>query len=276
MTGNELLAAAIARLRVAGVPDAPRDARWLLAEALGIAPGRLTLELAEPVPEAAQATFDALIARREAREPVSYILGRRAFYGRDFIVTPDVLDPRPETETVIEQALSEPFDTVLDLGTGSGCILLTLLAERPRVRGRGVDLSPAALEIARANARALGVSPELVLSDWFSAVDGQFDLIVANPPYISDSDMAGLGPDVLNHEPHLALTPGGDGLDPYRIITAQVLHHLKPGGRLIVEIGPSQGDRVQALFSAAGLEDPQVHTDLDNRHRVVTGRAPMV
>lgn len=274
-TASALLPAATARLREAGVPDPARDARLLLAHALGVTPDRLTLALAEPVPENVGERFHALIERRAARQPVSQIIGARLFWGRRFKVTPDVLDPRPETEILIAEALSEPFARVLDLGTGSGAILLTLLAERPGARGLGVDISHAALEVARANAAALGVlaRAELRLSDWFAKVEGRFDLIVANPPYIAKDEMEALAPETRDWEPHLALSPGGDGLAAYRAIAACCATHLSTGGRLLVEIGPTQADAVCALFTAAGLAAPCVLRDMDDRPRLIAARA---
>lgn len=275
MNGNAALAAAVRRLREAGIPDAPRDARRLLAHALGIAPERLTLHLSEELPEGATAAFEAALARRERREPVSHITGRRAFYGRDFRVTRDVLDPRPETETLVELALSRVFARVLDLGTGSGCILLTLLAERGEATGLGVDLSEAALAVARGNAEALGIDrAEFLRSDWCEAVEGQFDLIVSNPPYIAADEMPGLAPEVRDWEPEMALSPGGDGLEAYRAIAACAPAHLSPGGWLMVEIGPTQAAAVSGLFRAAGLENVTIHSDIDERDRVVCAEKP--
>ncbi|MBK5924237.1 protein-(glutamine-N5) methyltransferase, release factor-specific [Rhodovulum sulfidophilum] len=271
-TGSVLLAGAVARLRKAGIPDPARDARRLLAHALEIAPGRLTLVLPEPVPAPAAARFEAALDRRAAHEPVSHIVGLRAFWGRDFKVTRDVLDPRPETEILIEAALSAPFSNMLDLGTGSGCILLTLLAERPGAAGLGTDISAAALSVARGNAGRLGVSVARFLqSDWYQAVEGRFDLIVSNPPYIAEAEMPGLAPD-LAHEPRGALTDGGDGLSAYRAIAAGARARLAPGGRLLVEIGPTQAAAVSRIFAAAGLEIVAVRPDLDGRHRVVETR----
>lgn len=267
------LAEAAARLAAAGVELPARDARLLMAHALGVAPDRLAL--AEALPEAAAARFAALVEARAARRPLSQLTGRRAFWRHDFRVTPDVLDPRPETETLVAAALAEPFDRVLDLGTGSGAILLSLLAERPAATGTGTDLSPAALAVAAANAADLGLAARAVfrLSDWFAGVTGTFDLIVSNPPYIAEAEMAGLAPEVRDHEPHLALTPGGDGLAAFRAIAAGAPAHLAPGGRLIVECGPAQGAAVAAILAAAGLRDPCVLPDLDGRDRVVTARA---
>lgn len=272
---REALAQAIQRLDAAGIADAPRDARLLLAHALGIAPDRLTLVLRDPA-GAEQAAFGEAIARRAAREPVSHITGRRLFWGRAFHVTADVLDPRPETETLIAEALGAPFTRLLDLGTGSGAILLTLLAERPAARGLGCDLSPAALAVAEGNAATLGLSgrAEFRQGDWFGPVEGRFDLIVSNPPYIAEAEMGGLAPEVLR-EPRMALTPGGDGLDAYRAIARDAGAHLTPGGRLMVEIGPTQGAAVAGLMAAAGLQGIALHPDFDGRDRVVSAHWPL-
>lgn len=261
------------RLNEAGIEDAPRDARRLLAHALGLAPDRLTLHLQDEVAAAARAAFEAAVTARLARQPVAQITGERLFWGRSFRVTRDTLDPRPETEILVAEALSQPFTRVLDLGTGTGCILLSLLADRPEATGLGADLSPAALEVAKDNAGRLSVADraDFVLSDWFDAVSGQFDLIVSNPPYIAADEMPSLSPDVRNWEPELALTPGGDGLIAYRRITAGMGAHLAPAGRVIVEIGPSQGAAVAAMFARAGLQAVRILPDLDGRDRCVVG-----
>lgn len=272
----QALQQATARLAAAGVADAARDARALLAHATGLAPDRLLFALQDPLPEPAADQFARAIAARAARQPVSQITGQRLFWGRHFRVTPDVLDPRPETEILIAAALEQPFARVLDLGTGSGAILLSLLAECPAARGVGVDLSPAALAVARGNATALGLGAraEFALSDWCAAVTGAFDLIVSNPPYIAAAEMAALAPEVRDWEPHLALTPGGDGLAAYRAIAAQAPAHLAPGGRILLEIGPTQGAAVAALCDAAGLAGIAILPDLDGRDRVVLARRP--
>jgi release factor glutamine methyltransferase len=273
-TIDAVLRAATARLRDAGVPDPARDARRLLAAALQVETGRLTVMAQDPVP-ALTGPFDRWIAARACRQPVAQILGGREFYGRWIMVTPDVLDPRPETETLVELALSQPFSTVLDLGTGSGCILMTLLAERPEARGAGTDISPAALAVADRNAQILAVTDRvrLLRSDWFAAVEGRFDLIVSNPPYIAADEMDDLAPEVRQHEPRQALTDDGDGLAAYRAIARDAGRHLAPGGRLLVEIGPTQGDEVAAIFHSAGLEEVARHPDLDGRTRVIEAQA---
>lgn len=278
MTGADLCRTAAARLQAAGVAGAAGDARILFLHALAEMLGRpvprhaLREHLAAPVPAGLEPLYDRLIAARAARQPVSQITGRRAFWKHEFRVTPDTLDPRPETELLVELALSEGFGSVLDLGTGTGAILISLLAERPGVRGTGVDLSPAALDVARTNAQMIGVEAEFAVSDWFAAVTGRFDLIVSNPPYIALAEMPALAPEVRDWEPRLALTDEGDGLAAYRALCAGAPGHLTPGGRLMVEIGPSQGGDVARLMRDAGLDEVTVRQDLDGRDRVVWGR----
>lgn len=271
MIAKAALAAAVPRLRAAGVDDPARDARLLLAHALAVDPGRLTLVLADDLTPAQEAAYEAAIAARAARRPVAQIIGQRQFWGRSFQVTADTLDPRPDTETLIEAALSAPFDDLLDLGTGTGCILLTLLAERPAATGLGTDLSAPALAVAQENARRLGLADRtrLIQADWFSGIGGVFDLIVSNPPYIALAEMPDLAPEVRDHEPHSALTDGADGLEAYRRIAEGAPERLRPAGRILVEIGPSQGAAVAALFRGAGLFEVAILPDLDGRDRVV-------
>lgn len=270
-----LLSEAASRLDEAGVEGAGRDARRLLAHVLDVDTGTVpALEDGLLTPEAV-ARFHDGVARRAAREPLSHITGERDFWRHRFIVTPDVLDPRPETETLVELALSEPFERVLDLGTGSGCILISLLAARPEATGVGCDISPEAVLVAGANAERMGVVRRLVLplSDWFDDVGGRFDLIVSNPPYIAGDEMAGLAPEVRDHEPRAALTDEADGLSAYRRIAAAAPDHLRPGGRLLLEVGPDQSGPVADLLRGAGLAGVAIHPDLDGRARVVSARA---
>ena len=272
----DALAPALARLQAAGIDGASRDARILLAHALGIGADRLTLHLQDQLSPGQQAAFADAIAARVARQPVAQIIGQRLFWGLPFRVTRETLDPRPETETLVAEALSRPFHKLLDLGTGTGCILLSCLAGMPLAKGIGVDLSDAALLVAQENALALGLDTRarFLRSDWFSAVSGSFDLVVSNPPYIAADEMAALSPEVRDWEPHLALTPGGDGLDAYRTLAAGAGARLMPGGRMLVEIGPSQGLAVAALFRRAGFEGVQVLPDMDGRDRVVAALKP--
>jgi len=277
--GADLLARATARLTEAEVPDAGRDARRLMSHVLKVPPGRLTLFLAEPVDAQLESVFQTLVDRRAARVPVSHLVGRRQFYGCEFLVTPEVLDPRPETETLIEVALAEPFATGLDLGTGSGCILLTMLAEREDAVGLGTDLSAAALDVAYWNRNALKLEPraDLRLGHWYDALgegDTEFDLIVSNPPYVAISEMPFLAPEVRVHEPRLALTDEADGLTAYHAILAGFADRLAPGGRLVVEIGASQGTAVSRLFVQAGLRSVRVIPDLAGRDRVIVATRP--
>jgi release factor glutamine methyltransferase len=274
VTAAQALAAAAARLSAAGVEGAARDARWLLAHAIGCDPGAVAARLSDPLPPDVLSAFETAVAARAARQPVAQITGRREFWGRTFRVTPEVLDPRPETEALVALALAEPFATLLDLGTGSGCLLVTLLAERPAATGTGTDVSEAALGVASANARAQGVAARAAFlrADWFGGLSGRFDLIVSNPPYIAAAEMAGLAPEVRDWEPRGALTDGADGLSAYRAVAAGAGAHLAAGGRLIVEIGATQGPAVAAIFSAAGLASVEVHPDLEGRDRVVCAR----
>tara|TARA_R100000789_G_scaffold82941_1_gene78392 strand:+ start:442 stop:1299 length:858 start_codon:yes stop_codon:yes gene_type:complete len=274
---RDALVSAVRRLEAEGIEGAAGDARALLAGAVGLARDRLTLHLGEDLDAAALARFEAMIARRAAREPVAKILGRRVFWGREFEVTADVLDPRPETECLIAEALAGPKPlTLLDLGTGSGILAVTLLAEWPDAGGVATDVSDAALDVATRNAARHGVAGRLTLSrsDWFARVAGVFDLIVSNPPYIAAAEMAGLMPEVREHDPRGALTDEADGLTAYRAIAAGAGAHLSPGGRLMVEIGWKQGPAVADLLCAEGFDAVTIRPDLEGRDRVVCGVWP--
>ncbi|MDO5613914.1 MAG: peptide chain release factor N(5)-glutamine methyltransferase [Paracoccus sp. (in: a-proteobacteria)] len=273
LTIRAALEGAARDLRAAGVADPMGDARRLMAAALGVDPGRVLLMAGDTLTPDQQARFDGFAAQRAGRQPVAQITGTRAFWKHDFHVTPDTLDPRPETETLVAAALDRPWRSVLDLGTGTGAILISLLAERRGAHGLGVDLSPAALQVAQGNAARIGVRADFAPSDWFSAVSGRFDLIVSNPPYIAASEMPGLSPEVRDWEPHLALTDGADGLGAYRAIAAGAAAHLTPGGAVLVEIGPTQAAAVSALFAAAGAK-ARVLADLDGRDRVILAEFP--
>lgn len=271
MRAARLLRDATARLADTGVSGPARDARLLLAHALDTKPDRLLLYLSEDMPSDAADCFEAFITRRASREPLSHIIGRRAFYGRDFLVSKEALDPRPETECLIEAALKKGFGTVLDLGLGTGCILLTLLCENSASSGVGVDLSSDALQIAHKNRDRfdLGARADLRQGSWFAPVSERFDLIVSNPPYIAKHEMKALSPEVQCYEPHMALTDFADGLDAYRVICSEAGRYLSPNGRLLVEIGPTQGAAVTDLMASAGLSNVVILPDLDGRDRVV-------
>ncbi|MEM7597393.1 MAG: peptide chain release factor N(5)-glutamine methyltransferase [Pseudomonadota bacterium] len=263
------------RLTAAGIENPAREARLLVAAALGVGQDRVSLMQPDTVPDTAEDQLGAMAARRCGREPLSHILGLRAFYEHDFHVTRDVLDPRPETEVLVRAALAVPFDRVLDLGTGSGCILLSLLAARVGAQGLGTDMSDKALAVAGKNAQRLDLAERVTFlrSDWFDHVSGRFDLIVSNPPYIAASDMAALDPE-LAFEPRAALTDEGDGLGAYRVICADARNHLIPRGWLMLETGWTQGPEVAAMMQAAGFDGVRILPDLDGRDRVVQGCLP--
>ncbi len=256
-----------------GIPNAAREARLLLAHAMSVPHERMSLLAQDDLSEDVLQSAYVMASRRKAGEPISHILGRRSFFGRDFFVDERVLDPRPETECMILEALKRDFKVVLDLGTGSGAIVVTLLAECPAATGIATDLSEQALSVAIQNAKTHGVEDRLgfEVSDWFASVVGQFDLIVSNPPYIAADEMDALQPEVRLYEPRMALTDEGDGLSAYRRIVAGAPAHLTPGGRLLVEIGPTQAADVSTMMEEAGLVSVRVLPDLDGRDRVVVG-----
>ena len=257
-------------LAKAGIDQAAGDARALAIWAAGLDAAQLTARLRDEMPDAARQAFNAAVAKRAGRVPVSHIIGERLFWGRWFDVTADVLDPRPETEIMIARALDLPApDRVLELGVGSGCILATILAERPGATGVGVDISPAALKVAARNLDRSGAAgrAELKKGDWLQGIEGRFDLVLCNPPYIAAAEMQDLSPEVFNNEPHIALTPGGDGLAPYREIAPKLRDVLAQEGAALFEIGPTQAAEVAAIFAAAGWPAPEVLKDFDDRDR---------
>lgn len=265
-------------LEAAGVPGPVIDARLLVEAAADATRVDIVSDPHRILSDEQTARLDDFVARRVRREPVSHILGRKGFWKIMLGVTPDVLTPRPDTETVVEVALREfpegaPW-RVLDLGVGSGAILLALLAERPAARGLGIDVSEEALAVARDNAAHLGLAGRTALlrGDWTAGLDkAGFDLVVSNPPYIATDVIPTLEPEVRDHEPRLALEGGPDGLDHYRLLAPEILRVLKPGGRFVVEIGWDQRQAVEALFREAGAFNIVSVKDLADRDRVVTG-----
>jgi release factor glutamine methyltransferase len=235
----------------------------------------------DPAPAAVAAAARSLTARRVRREPMAYILGEREFWGLPFKVTPAVLVPRPDSETVIEAVLSLLPDRdrawrILDLGVGSGCLLLTLLRQYPKALGVGLDASPEALAVATENAAALGVGDRTTLvqgdwrrPEWTDRLGGPFDLVVSNPPYIETTALDGLMPEVASFEPRLALDGGRDGLDAYRAIAAAGRELVAPDGHLAVEAGQGQALEISSIFSAAGLTPLSPWKDLGGIERVV-------
>ena len=278
MTAGALLRDAAARLAAAGVDSARLDAELLLAHALGLSRSTLLARLREPVAATAAVAFTGLIARRARREPLAYLTGVQEFWSLPFAVTPDVLIPRPETELLAELAIAAGETAhggtatrrVLDLGTGSGCLAVAIARELPAAQVTAVDTSAAALAVARRNAMAHGVAGRItfVAGDLYAplAPAARFDCIVSNPPYLAPADAA--SPE-LAYEPHEALYTGADGLAVIRRLLADAPARLVPGGRLLVEIGATQGDTVLALARAAGLTDTRIATDLAGRPRVL-------
>lgn len=255
-TAGTLLRVASRRLGEAGIDTAGLDARLLLQAVLGCDHAGLVAEPERHVTAAEAQAFGALVARRERHEPVSRILGWREFYGRRFEISPAVLDPRPDTETLIDAALAvaklRPVQRLADLGTGSGIVALTLLAEWPEATALATDRSAAALAVAADNAARLGVAERLRLqeADWWQGVNGRFDLIISNPPYIVRSDIGGLAAAVREHDPAPALDGGEDGLDCYRAIAAGAAGHLSNGGFILLELGKGQAEAVGNIFLA--------------------------
>ena len=266
------------RLEAARLDSPVIDARLLVEAAAEVTRADIVADPYRPLSPDQEATLESYLARREKREPVSHILGRKGFWKIMLSVTPDVLTPRPDTEVIVDLALKSFPEgmafSILDLGVGSGAILLAILAERPAAKGLGVDISEEALAVARENAANLGLAGKVALlrGDWTAGLGGDgFDLVVANPPYIATEVIEGLDPEVRDHEPRLALDGGPDGLDAYRILAPEILRVLKPGGLFAVEIGYDQKDAVEALFKAAGASGVETLLDLSNRDRVVTG-----
>lgn len=264
-------------LRQSDVSDAKRDAALLLANVLGEEVTYLYREPDRVLTDEEHKKFNSLITRRAAREPLSHLTGHREFWSLDFLVNKDVLDPRPDSETLIEAVLSsqnQEFNPrrVLDLGTGSGCLLLTILSEIPSATGVGIDYSDAALAVARKNASRLGLKlrTEFHRGSWDIDLGEKFDLVISNPPYIPTRDMAGLQPEVRDFEPHLALDGGVDGLGSYRDILSNIRTLLRPNGQLVFEVGIEQAQQVGQMMQNSGLSLPQFHRDIAAIERCVS------
>jgi release factor glutamine methyltransferase len=286
MTAAEAIRDLTGRLREAGIETPEQDARLLVLEASGLSREAYILAPETPLSAEAQARIAEAGRRRLAREPVSRIVGRREFWGRSFELGPATLDPRADTETLVEAVLGlidadgrrmEPL-RLLDLGTGTGCILLSLLAELPNATGIGVDIDPAALAVAGRNAAVQGLASRAMFScgDWTAQISGSFDGIVANPPYIRQADIAGLAPEVRLYDPRRALDGGPDGFDAYRRIVAEALPLAGPGALLALEAGAGQMPQLIDLLIksgwAANRSSCRVYTDLAGLDRVVAVR----
>jgi release factor glutamine methyltransferase len=279
MTIGESLRAATAALAEAGIDSARLDAKLLLGDVLGRDAAWLFNHGDEPLSEQSETAFAALIERRRERQPISLILGRREFWSLDFTVTRDTLAPRPDSETVIEAVLAELPDrgrplSLLDLGTGTGCLLLALLSELPAARGTAVDIDPRTLAVAKGNAERLGLDgrASFVQSDWWERIEGRFDVILSNPPYIKSDDIAGLDPEVARFEPLGALDGGADGLDAYRHLASRAGEFLTEDGMIALEVGAGQAPDVAALLAQAGFASCAVRRDLAGIERCVLAR----
>lgn len=274
VTASSALRAATERLTAVGIEGARRDARLLLTTIL---PGGASALLRDPdqiLDQSLLQKFETAVSRRERREPVSRVIGVREFWSLPFKITPDTLDPRPDSETLIEGILEWVEDRsrplrILDLGTGTGCLLLALLSELPAAGGLGVDASENALAVARENAGNLQLSSraEFACHDWTSGLTGSWDIILSNPPYISESDAGQLDPEVADYDPPQALVAGVDGLRDYRILIPGAAGLLKPSGLLALEVGRGQAEAVDSILLASGLASPWRKRDLSGVER---------
>jgi len=278
-----MLQVATTRLTAAGIDTATLDARLLLQHALGVSSEALIAEPDRALSKVEQAKYEQLIARREAREPLAYITGMREFFGLNFFVTPDVLIPRPDSETLVEAVLERVTHhtsriTILDLGTGSGCLLLSLLQAIPHATGVGVDASRAALAVAKRNAEALQLADraEFLESDWCSALGlKKYEIVVANPPYIVSDAVHALMPEVAQFEPVAALDGGEDGLGSYREIARTLLPHVASGAWVAVEAGAGQAEAIAGIFAASGFKVEAIRHDLSGIARCVLFKLAM-
>jgi release factor glutamine methyltransferase len=276
---SEALASLERTFQICGIENPAREARVSLCGASGISPVALIADPREPLGSAAWKVQD-VAARRAVGEPLSRIVGKREFWGLSLAITPDVLDPRPETETIVEAALSVLSESredplrILDLGVGSGALLCALLTEFGHARGIGVDISADAADVAQGNLQACGLSlrAEIRVGDWTRGIEGRFDLIVSNPPYIPRVDLPGLPREVRNFDPWLALDGGIDGLVAYRRILPESRRLLAPGGWLFAELGAGQAAKVTAVASQCGFTDVRTYQDLAGVDRVVAVR----
>lgn len=277
MTLRQHLTAAKGLLVAAGIEpaEAARDALFLAMHTLGWDRATIHARDLESPPDTFAAAYGAAIERRTRREPIAYITGHQEFWNRDFLVSPAVLIPRPETELIIEEALSLAFVTVADIGTGSGCLAVTLAAEFPRAQVVATDISAPALEVARGNAQRHGVADRIAFREtpYLDGVTGPFDLIVSNPPYVTDAEYANLAPEVHDFEPRSALTAGPDGLGDVRAILSCAATRLVPGGMLLMEIGFGQSEMVRSLVQATpDLTLVRISPDLQSIPRIVVAQ----
>ena len=256
------LGSAAAALRAAGIDAPRREARLLMQHALGLRPEALLASDHRPLDHAEARRLAAFVRRRAGREPLAYVTGVREFWSLEFAVDRSALVPRPETETVVEAALARaahlpPRPRLLDLGTGSGCLLVALLSELHGATGLGIDISAAAVSLARANAARHGLDgrASFVVADWGAPLAARFDVVVSNPPYVAAEALASLAPEIVSHEPQTALAGGADGYACYRRLAPQIARLLAPAGLAAIEVGAGMADEVASLFAAEGLTE---------------------
>lgn len=277
MTITQALRDAAARLTAAGVAEARLEARVLAGEAFGLTREALLARDDQTARPEELARLEDLVARRIRGEPTARLLGRQEFWSLEFGLGPETLIPRADSETIVEAALAAIADRsaplrLVDFGTGSGCLLLALLSELPNAEGLGIDASAETLAVAARNAERLGLAGRAAfgLGDWGQGLSGPFDLIVSNPPYIRDGEIAGLAPEVARFEPRRALAGGADGLDCYRALAPDIARLLAPGGLAVLEVGQGQADAVEAILAATGLKPAGRRADLAGIDRAIS------
>ena len=271
---KEVLADTAIKLSKSGIEGAARDARILTAFALEIPISELSLKINQQVSEKIIVELEKLILRRINREPISKILGRRDFWGRTFSINENVLDPRGDTETLIDFVIEKPVKSVLELGTGSGAIAVTLACEWKEVHVTATDISENALSLAKINAEKFNVQNKIhfLTSDWFENVKGAYDLIISNPPYIGLTEQDEISAEVIKYDPEIALFAGRDGLDAYRRIIPSLSKFLNPDGLVVLETGASQGIKVKNMMNAVGFIDAKIVKDLSGKDRLVAAK----
>ena len=275
-TANELVSRAAQRLAGVGISTARLDARLIVADALGGELANLLIIGPEPVPIETCERIESDLRRREKREPLAQILGRKEFWSLPFAVNRDVLTPRPDSETLVEcayrQAKQRPRARILDLGTGSGCLLLALLSELPESSGIGIDIDKRAVVVAQENAFGLGLSDRafFCVGNWTAPLAGGFDIIISNPPYIAAAVIDALEPEVAKYEPRSALDGGADGMAAYRALLPKIGKLMAPDGRFILEVGAGQAHDIVALARLEGLKTVATDRDIAGIERCVT------